>query len=167
LQQCGLRLFYNCNAIAYHWQRFSFADACRRAQRASTGYEVYRSKEAGRHDTEVAQGWRLQRARNRMRPWVARSDLPLVSILKPLLDTRIPFRMLLDYVPYRVSDVSWKLLRASRNVLRAPYARGKVTLLARFRGVIRKRVGATLGPKGVPASSDSADDDRCAQKGPL
>jgi glycosyltransferase involved in cell wall biosynthesis len=48
LNKAGMQLLYNREALAYHHQHVSFEDACRRAKKCSTAWEVFGRKEAGR-----------------------------------------------------------------------------------------------------------------------
>jgi glycosyltransferase involved in cell wall biosynthesis len=48
LSRSGLRLLFNPQAVAYHHQRFTFEDACRRVQRAAAARECFLQTEAGK-----------------------------------------------------------------------------------------------------------------------
>jgi glycosyltransferase involved in cell wall biosynthesis len=48
LSKQGMRLLYNPAAIAYHYQFFSFEDACRKSRNNAGAAELFYSKEAGR-----------------------------------------------------------------------------------------------------------------------
>jgi glycosyltransferase involved in cell wall biosynthesis len=52
LFRAGLKLLYNPNAIAYHYQYFLFADACRRAESNRTAAGLFYRKEAGQYALE-------------------------------------------------------------------------------------------------------------------
>ena len=82
LHKSGLRLLYNRHALAYHHQYVSFEDACRRAKKASVGWEVFRRKEAGRDQNLPA----AASFRHRVRKHLA---APL-SPLRTLMDSRVP-----------------------------------------------------------------------------
>jgi glycosyltransferase involved in cell wall biosynthesis len=47
LAKAGMRLLYNPQALAYHYQHISFDDACRRAKKCAGAEAVFRQKEAG------------------------------------------------------------------------------------------------------------------------
>lgn len=47
LSKRGLQIFYNCTAIAYHHQFFTFEDACRKKSGNAAAEGVFLSKEAG------------------------------------------------------------------------------------------------------------------------
>lgn len=90
LSKAGLRLLYNRKALAYHHQHVSFADACRRAKKASTSWEVFNRKEAGQ-------------AQKRPQPSTIKTYFKkhMASPLSPLrgfVDSRVP----LPSVVYRV-----------------------------------------------------------------
>jgi glycosyltransferase involved in cell wall biosynthesis len=49
LDKLGLSLLYNSQAIGYHHQFFTFADACRKRARAETARQTFLGTEAGKH----------------------------------------------------------------------------------------------------------------------
>jgi glycosyltransferase involved in cell wall biosynthesis len=48
LNNAGMRLMYNCKALAYHHVHVSFDEACRRYRRSTVARGVFEQKEAGR-----------------------------------------------------------------------------------------------------------------------
>ena len=47
LQNAGMKLLYNQNALAFHLQKVSFESACRRVWRTDSARKLFQSKEAG------------------------------------------------------------------------------------------------------------------------
>lgn len=88
LNRRGLQLLYNSQALAYHYQFFSFEDACRKAANNEQARRLFERKEAGQHWL-AEQGKRTASLRFRVARWMAvalgtvlgRSNLP---------DSRIP-----------------------------------------------------------------------------
>ncbi len=60
LSNRGLHLLYNSAAVGYHYQFFSFDDACRKARANSSAIQVFLRKEAGQ---QAAQGSRKKQFR--------------------------------------------------------------------------------------------------------
>jgi glycosyltransferase involved in cell wall biosynthesis len=90
LSKQGLRLLYNPAAVGYHYQFFSFSDACRKELGNSAAAQLFLTKEAGQH--------LLQEPANRKLPSWFRGIGRVVAgvgarILRParrLLDTMFP-----------------------------------------------------------------------------
>ncbi|MGH9357171.1 MAG: hypothetical protein ACRD10_13665, partial [Terriglobia bacterium] len=86
----GLRLLYNPGAIGYHLKQLTFDEDCRRLQQlgitraifdAKVGKEVY--EQAQRPHPKATLTYRCKLA-------IARTLVPVLFPLKPLLDSRIP-----------------------------------------------------------------------------
>ena len=89
LFQRGLRLLYNPAAVGYHHQSMTFADACRRAQKAEVSRRALEQREAGRYLAE------LKRQRNSRLMWRVGQRLlelavPVLSPLKLMFDSDVP-----------------------------------------------------------------------------
>jgi glycosyltransferase involved in cell wall biosynthesis len=89
LFQRGLRLLYNPAAVGYHHQSMTFADACRRAQKAEASRRALEQRDAGRYLAE------LKRQRNSRLAWRVGQRLleglvPVLSPLKFMFDSDIP-----------------------------------------------------------------------------
>ncbi len=89
LQRLGLRLLYNSDAIAYHHQHFSFADACLRARRCAMAHRVFEKKEVARYLSELG-ARRDSSLRSRIAESLARWMVRSFPPLKVLVDSRIP-----------------------------------------------------------------------------
>lgn len=85
----GLRVFYNSQAIGYHYKRFSYADACRRQEMLYAARVQFETTEAGRAlKDQLAQAKPLTLKRRTMLA-VARAIAPFLAPLTPLFDTQI------------------------------------------------------------------------------
>jgi glycosyltransferase involved in cell wall biosynthesis len=104
LARRGLRLLYNPSAVGYHYKYVSFADVCRRAQLVAAAEEVLRTKEAGVYFAEM-ESKRQNALKSRMGRVLARRLRPVLALLSPLLDTRIP----LPWVVYQAIYSSYRL----------------------------------------------------------
>ena len=105
LAKKGLRLLYNPSAVGYHYRYMSFADVRRRAQLVATAEKVLRTKEAGVSFAEL-ESQRSHRLKSRMGRMLARRLGPVLALVSPLLDTRIPLPGLVYqaiYSSYRLS----------------------------------------------------------------
>ena len=89
LQKRGMRLLHNRSAIGYHYQRFSFGDACARAQRVAVAATILYQKEAGIYLAELASRNRAGSLR-RTGKLIAARLIPVLGPLRGLLDSRIP-----------------------------------------------------------------------------
>lgn len=99
LQQAGMKLFYNRNALAYHYQRFTFADVRRRGQRVASGRRVFTTMRAG-----ASMKQRNAQLSHRIAKWLVAKIAILLLPFKPLLDSniRLPaivYRILTSYHP--------------------------------------------------------------------
>ena len=102
LRKSGMRLFYNPAALAYHYKRITFAEACRREEKVALAWRVFEQKEAGQAllayhaEQQAAEARRRRSALNRaidlLPGWIKSS---IVSPFRLLLDTPIP-------LPWRV-----------------------------------------------------------------
>lgn len=86
LERNGMRLLYNPAAVGYHFQSFSFEQACQRGKRAAAGRSVFLQREAGAYAVRRDALLRWRGAR-----WLTRRLVRLASPLKALLDSRVPF----------------------------------------------------------------------------
>jgi GT2 family glycosyltransferase len=89
LTRRGLRLLYNPDAVGYHYKHMSFADACRRKQLVVAAEKVFQTKEAGVYFAEI-DARRRRTLKFRMLKLLARWVTPVLTPLRPLLDTQIP-----------------------------------------------------------------------------
>jgi GT2 family glycosyltransferase len=87
----GFRMLYNPNCVGYHYKRVTFSDMCRRGWIMATtpSLKVFESTEAGQqylaNDSRRRATWKY-RTQSRL----AQVLVPLLSPLKPLLDSPIP-----------------------------------------------------------------------------
>lgn len=79
LNRAGLRLIYNRDAIAFHHQFFSFADACRKARNNFAADQLFRQKEAGVH-LQMIDKKRKSQLSYRLGKWLATA---IASALRP------------------------------------------------------------------------------------
>jgi GT2 family glycosyltransferase len=89
LTRRGLRILYNPDAVGYHYKHMSFADACRRKQLAVAAEKVFQTKEAGVYFGEIV-ARRRSTLKYRILKLLARWVTPVLTPLRPLLDTQIP-----------------------------------------------------------------------------
>jgi glycosyltransferase involved in cell wall biosynthesis len=91
LTKKGFRMLFNPNCIGYHYKRVTFNDMCRRGWIMATtpSLKVFETTEAGRqylaNDARRRSTWKY-----RLQSGLARVAVPVLSPLKPLLDSRIP-----------------------------------------------------------------------------
>ncbi len=90
LSKKGLRLLYNPAAIGYHYQFFSFEDACRKELGNTAAAQLFFKKEAGQHMLQEAQrrnspSWFRGAAR-----FVAGMGARILRPMRTLLDSSIP-----------------------------------------------------------------------------
>jgi glycosyltransferase involved in cell wall biosynthesis len=116
LSKAGLRLLYSPQAVAYHYQFFTFAEACRKTGQAATARERFLQTEAGSHF--------LERRRGRESSLACRLGRPLAAwIFRPataLLDSRIPlpsliYRSLFWYYTSARATSSERIAQAARS----------------------------------------------------
>ncbi len=97
----GLVMIYNPAAVAYHYKRVSFAEACRYRTKMARALRILATKEAGQ--VYFAEERRRKSSRRyRLQMLAARLIVPLLMPLKPLLDSQIPlpgtvYRVFLAY----------------------------------------------------------------------
>lgn len=85
LKKLGLQLFHSKQAIGYHYQTFTFAEACQRLKRYRPGLDAFLKTPAGN-------SLLLQR-RNplfRVAELAVRMTAPLLAFMLPLVDTELP-----------------------------------------------------------------------------
>jgi glycosyltransferase involved in cell wall biosynthesis len=91
LAQKGLRMLVNHDCVGYHYKRVTFSDMCRRGWIMATtpSLKIFESTEAGqRYQANNAR--RRASRKYRLQTQLARFVIPLLTPLKPLLDSRIP-----------------------------------------------------------------------------
>jgi glycosyltransferase involved in cell wall biosynthesis len=98
LSASGMRLFYNPQAIAYHDQFISFADACKKHQKSVFAADIFSNKEVARPFRDSLQG--TPPGNQRLKKWLA----PLFSPVKAVLDWRIP-------LPWRIYRTMFRIYR--------------------------------------------------------
>ena len=87
----GFRMLYNPNCIGYHYKRVTFSDICRRGWIMATtpSLKVFEATEAGQrylaNDARRRARWKY-----RLQSGLSKALVPVLSPLKPLLDSRIP-----------------------------------------------------------------------------
>jgi glycosyltransferase involved in cell wall biosynthesis len=89
LSQAGLRLLYNSQAIGYHYQHFTFADACRKKRQAESAHQLFLQTEAGKRTLELQRSRDLSlrlRLAKHIAVWCGRAFQPLTK----LLDSQLP-----------------------------------------------------------------------------
>jgi glycosyltransferase involved in cell wall biosynthesis len=116
LSKAGLRLLYSPQAVAYHYQFFTFAEACRKTDRAATARERFLQTEAGSHFLERRRGRESSLARRLGRPLAAWIFRPATG----LLDSRIPlpsliYRSLFWYYTSGRATSSERIAQAARS----------------------------------------------------
>jgi glycosyltransferase involved in cell wall biosynthesis len=96
LNAAGMRLLYNPEARAYHYQRISFDDACRRHKKVQEAHEIFRKKEAGRGESAVQR------------------SVPRTSLRKLLASALFPAKGLIDsrlHLPWSVYRAMFRIYR--------------------------------------------------------
>jgi len=109
LSKAGMRILYNPRAVGYHYQFFTFADACRKRRRAESARHMFLQTEAGKHLMELRSQHELSlgfRASKFIAVWFAK----IVQLPASLLDSRLPlpgilYRCLLWYHAGRTTDM--------------------------------------------------------------
>ncbi len=89
LNKVGMRILYNPRAVGYHYQFFTFADACRKKRRAESARQMFLQTEAGKHLMELRRQHELSlgfRASKFIAKWFAK----IVQVPVSLLDSRFP-----------------------------------------------------------------------------
>lgn len=89
LKKAKMQLVYNPRALAYHMQRVSFDEACKRVWKTSPAEAVFRQKEAGiYYSSRSAIG-----KKTGFRQWLRRRFVqlagPALSPFKPMMDSRV------------------------------------------------------------------------------
>jgi GT2 family glycosyltransferase len=88
LEKGGLRLLYNSAAVGYHYKFMSFEDACRRAKVVAAARKLFESKEAGMVLARM-EAQKKARLASRLKRLFARTLVPFLSPIKPLLDSQL------------------------------------------------------------------------------
>jgi len=97
LDKSGMRLFFNREAVGYHYQFFAFRDACLKARSNLAAARIFLSKEAG----QSVLATRLRRRSSLWFRWAALAAKAAAFALRPammLVDSMIP----LPSIVYRV-----------------------------------------------------------------
>jgi glycosyltransferase involved in cell wall biosynthesis len=89
LSKHGLQLFYNSAAIGYHYQFFSFADACRKNLGNAVAAQLFFRKEAGQQVLKENQK-RRSRAGHAFAKALASGLAKVLSPFRVLLDSSVP-----------------------------------------------------------------------------
>ena len=85
----GGRVLFNPDAVAYHHKRVTFSDAVRLHQKNALSYRHFLTKESGTMLAELEEKWE-KFPRHRIKVVLARYIVPVLSPLKPILDSQIP-----------------------------------------------------------------------------
>jgi len=88
LHKAGLQLLYNPQAVAFHYQFFTFDEACRKAAGNSTARETFLKKEAGQHYLAQRKE-RMSGIKARIAKLAATAVGTVMSSSSRLLDSRI------------------------------------------------------------------------------
>ncbi len=86
LKKAGMRLWYNPNALAHHYQYITFEDAIRRFKKAALAEQVFRRKEAGLKQWP-SRNRQMFDFKRRVRNGMAVA----ISPFKGVMDWRLPF----------------------------------------------------------------------------
>ncbi len=114
LVKSGGKVLFNPDALAYHYKRVTFSEACRAMEKSATSGRYLATTEAGTKFVEVNEA-RLQCKRERIKAAIARSVVPILAPLKPLLDSQIPLPGKLYGVFYRYHvDSKWESLKTAK-----------------------------------------------------
>lgn len=110
LSKHGLQLLYNPAAIGYHYQFFSFEDACRKASGNDAATQVFFRKEAGQQILKE-----IQSRRSRSRRALAKVAAGVAKMLSParrILDSSIPLPGIVYQLFFWAStkETSWQRL---------------------------------------------------------
>jgi glycosyltransferase involved in cell wall biosynthesis len=90
LGKCGLQLLYNSAALGYHYQFFSFEDACRKLRANADARQLFLSKVGGQQPEPVSRAGRFQLARTIAKKIVI-GAMRRLSPSRKILDSRFPF----------------------------------------------------------------------------
>lgn len=131
LQQKGLVMMYNPRAIGYHHKRMTFADFCGLRQKMAASYGLFYTKDAGRAMLESQRRRRATR-QYRFQRRLIECLVPVLTPLKPLLDSRIPLPGSVYHAFYAYYGVLSSARHSSRSKHRFPHVRStKRRVLAR------------------------------------
>lgn len=113
LTKKGLRLFYNPDALGYHYKRVSVADVWRRAELVETAYPIFEAKVAASRAPRPVE--KTSAARLAVRKTV-RAIVPLAAPIARLFDTQIAlpwFVYRMFYYHYMVPKVKARMVAAT------------------------------------------------------
>jgi len=114
MQKNGPRVLYNPKAVGYHYKQMSFADACRRAEQVALARRVFETKEAGVYLADLERKERSKPG-GEVRKFLVRWFVPVLTPLRPLLDSRIrlPKRVYAAFYNYQAFRIERRLSRTS------------------------------------------------------
>jgi glycosyltransferase involved in cell wall biosynthesis len=102
LSKRGLHLLYNSAAIGYHYQFFSFEDACRKTLGNASATQLFFQKEAGQQFLKEIQR-RESRSGHALAKKLATGAARLLSPARRLLDSPLPLPGIVYHLLFRVS----------------------------------------------------------------
>ena len=89
LAKVGGKVLFNPKALAYHYKRVTFSDACRSVQKSAASRRYLATTEAGAELAEADER-RANSRREQIKTFIARCAVPVLSPLRPLLDSQLP-----------------------------------------------------------------------------
>jgi glycosyltransferase involved in cell wall biosynthesis len=99
LNKLGMKLLYNSAAIGYHYQRFSFEEACRKTRANVASAQLFFGKEAGQQLLQEVQQARSG-ARYTITEGIAKAVAKLFSPARRLLDSSFPLPRIVYHLFY-------------------------------------------------------------------
>ncbi|HKV40746.1 MAG TPA: glycosyltransferase [Blastocatellia bacterium] len=89
LAKAGGKVYFNPAAVGYHYKRVTFSDACRSVQKSAASRRYLATTEAGVKLAE-ADEMQAKSRREQIKTLVTRCVVPVLSPLRPLLDSQLP-----------------------------------------------------------------------------
>ncbi|MGH9357172.1 MAG: glycosyltransferase family 2 protein [Terriglobia bacterium] len=89
LAKAGGKIYFNPAAVGYHYKRVTFSDACRSMQKSAASRRYLATTEAGIKLAE-ADEMRAKSRREQIKTILTRCVVPVLSPLRPLLDSQLP-----------------------------------------------------------------------------
>lgn len=89
LAKAGGKVLFNPAAVAYHYKRVTFSDACRSLQKSAASRHYLATTEAGASLADLTEA-EASTPRGRIKSLMVRGLVPILSPMKPLLDSQIP-----------------------------------------------------------------------------